>query len=145
MNELYCSLTSLSSLLSPIRKVLFSMTKDILIDVPAAKKSIDSVERLICKGMINCICKSKLPISNNNTRERDIFGFKNFSNMSYYPSVERLAVVRIYIDESNESSDEDFDGLISPISRINLLSSRNNSIIWRVFRAFADYIDIPAG
>ena len=75
-----------------------------MIDVPAAKKTIDSAKRLICEDIINCICKSKLPINNNNVRKRNIFGFKSSLNTSYHPSVGRLAVVRIYIDESNDES-----------------------------------------
>ena len=93
------------------------MIKNILIDMPAAKKLIDFTEKLICKDLINCICKSKFLIHNNNARKRNIFDFKNSLNTSYHLFVERLAVARIYIDESNdessnESSDEKSDDLI---------------------------------
>ena len=93
--------------------VLFDMIENILIDVSAAKKIIDSAERFICKDIINCIYKSKLLISNNNIRKRNIFSFKNSLNTSYHSSVKRLAVTRIYIDESDdENSNEKSDDLI---------------------------------
>jgi hypothetical protein len=83
--------------------VLFGMSKNILIDVPATKKSIDLFKRLICKDIINYICESKFLISNNDTRKRDIFGFQKLSNIGDHPSVEKISkCTEDFIDYNNE-------------------------------------------
>ena len=80
------------------------MIKNILINMLAAKKSIDSVERLICKDMINYICKSKLLINNNNTRKRDIFSFKKLLNIDDHSSIEKISkCTEDFVDYNDES------------------------------------------
>ena len=90
-------LDTLIVIIKPYPEMLFSMTKYILINMPAANKSDDSFRRLICKDVINRIRKGKFSIGDNDTRERNILSLQKLPNMGDYPSVRRLAVVKIAV------------------------------------------------
>ena len=79
------------------------MIKNILIDMPAAKKLIDLFKKLICKDVVNCICESKFLISNNDMRKRNIFDFQKFLNINDHSFVEKISkCTEDFVDYNNE-------------------------------------------
>ena len=78
-------------IIKPHSKVLFGMTKNILINMPAAENSVDCAARLIIKDMINYIGQSLLSIGDPNMRKRNIFGFQKRSNMRDNPAIKKIS------------------------------------------------------
>ena len=91
------------------------MPKDILIDMPAAKKPINSVRRLIREDPVNYIYESQFLINNLNVRKRDDFCFKKSSNIDNHPSIKKISSYR------DNCSNKNF--------RFVLLNQLNQSII----------------
>ena len=79
------------------------MPKDILIDMSAAKKLVNSARRLIREDSVNCICESQFSINNSNVRKRNDFYFKKSLNIDDHPSIEKISSCR------NNYSDKNFE------------------------------------
>ena len=68
-------------------KVLFSMIKNILINMSAAEKLM----YLVIKDLVNCIDESKFSISNKDRKNWDIFDFKKWLNILNNSFVKKIS------------------------------------------------------